>query len=84
MDKCYRYLLSDRNGEPLSQIDAKGVNMEDVRSCLKAKGVKCKIWKRVLQRIGHVVPMGKERLTKTRVFGGKRQQEGVETFCTGK
>ena len=28
VDKCYRYVWSDRNGEPLRQMEARGVNTE--------------------------------------------------------
>ena len=30
MDKCYRYVWSDRNGEPLRQMAERHVNMTDV------------------------------------------------------
>ena len=69
MDKCYRYVWSDRNGEPLRQMEMRGVNMQDVRSCLGVKSVRWKIEKRVLERIGHVVRMGNLSLTKSMVFG---------------
>ena len=76
VDKCYRYVWSDRNGEPLRQMEARGVNMQDVRSCLGVKSVRWKIEKRVLERIGHVVRMGNERLTKAMVFGWYEGLEG--------
>ena len=69
MDKCYRYVWSDRNGEPLRQMEERGVNMQDVRNRLGVKSVRWKVEKRVLERIGHVVRMGNERLTKALVFG---------------
>ena len=77
MDKCYRYVWSDRNGEPLRQMEANGVNMQDVRSELGVKSVRWKIEKRVLERIGHVVRMGNERLTKAAVFGWYERLEGT-------
>ena len=78
MDKCYRYVWSDRNGEPLRQMEARGVNMQDVRVCLGVKSVRWKIEKRVLERIWHVVRMGNERLTKAMVFGWYEGLEGKE------
>ena len=49
MDKCYRYVWSERNGEPLRQMEAQGVNMQDVRNVLGVKSVRWKIEKRVLE-----------------------------------
>ena len=78
MDKCYRYVWSDRNGEPLRQMEAKGVNMQDVRYRLGVKSVRWKIEKRMLERIGHVVRMENDRLTKAMVFGWYDRLEGTE------
>ena len=78
IDKCYRYVWSDRNGEPLRQMEEKGVNMQDVRSCLGVKSVRWKIEKRVLERIGHVVRMGNDRLAKAMVFGWYEGLEGKD------
>ena len=76
IDKCYRFAWSDRKGEPLRQMEEKGVNMQDVRSCLGVKSIRLKIEKRVLERIGHVVRMGNDRLTKAMVFGWYKGLEG--------
>ena len=76
MDKCYRYVWSNRNGEPLRQMEARGVNMQDVRVCLGVKSVRWKIEKRVLERIGHVIRMGNDRLTKAMVLGWYEGLEG--------
>ena len=78
MDRCYRYVWSDRNGEPLRQMEERGVNMQDVRNRLGVKSVRWKVEKRVLERIGHVVRMGNERCTKALVFGWWEQLEGTE------
>ena len=76
IDRCYRYVWSDRNGEPLRQMERKGVNMQDIRSCLGVKSIRWKIEKRVLERIGHVLRMGNERLTKAVVLGWYEALEG--------
>ena len=76
VDKCYRYVWSDRNGQPLRQMSARGVNMQDVRKMLGVKSVEWKIEKRVLERIGHVMRMGNERLTKAMVLGWWEGLEG--------
>ena len=78
VDKCYRYVWSNRNGEPLRQMEARGVNMQDVRVCLGVKSVRWKIEKRVLERIGHVVRMENDRLTKAMVFGWYEGLEGKD------
>ena len=61
IDKCYRYVCSDRNGQPLRQMSERRVNMVDVRERLGAKSIAWKVEKRVLERIGHVLRMGNER-----------------------
>ena len=76
MDKCYRYVWSDRNGQPLRQMSERGVNMVDVRERLGVKSVAWKVEKRVLERIRHVLRMGNERLTKEMVFGWYEGLEG--------
>ena len=76
MDKCYRYVWSDRNGQPLRQMQARGENMTDVRERLGVKSVEWKIERRVLQRIGHVLRMGNERMTKAMILGWYECLEG--------
>ena len=46
MDKCYRYVWSDRNGEPLRQISERHENMTAVRQRLGIKSVEWKIERR--------------------------------------
>ena len=58
-------------------MEARGVNMQDVRNVLGVKSVRWKIEKRVLERIGHVARMGNERLTKAMVFGWYERLEGT-------
>ena len=77
MDKCYRYVWSDRNGEPLRQMQERHVNMQDVRNRLNVKSVQWKIEKRVLERIGHVMRMGNDRLTKAVTLGWYEKLEGT-------
>ena len=43
MDKCWRYVWCNRNGEPLRQMQARGENMYDVRARLGVKSVQWKI-----------------------------------------
>ena len=76
MDKCYRYVWSDRNGQPLRQMQERGVNMVDVRNMLGVKSIEWKIERRVLERIGHVMRMGNDRVTKAMVLGWWEGLEG--------
>ena len=69
MVKCYRYVWSDRNGEPLRQMAERHENMTDVRQRLGIKPVEWKIEIRVVERIGHVMRMENDRLTKAVVLG---------------
>ena len=50
--------------------------MQDVRKMLGVKSVEWKIEKGVLERIGHVMRMGNERLTKAIVLGWWEGLEG--------
>ena len=76
MDKCYRYVWSNRNGQPLRQMSERHVNMTDVRERLGVKSVEWKIEKRVLERIGHVMRMENDRITKVMVLGWWKELEG--------
>ena len=76
MDKCYRYVWSDRNGEPLRQMAERHVNMIGVRQRLGIKSVEWKIERRVLERIRHVMRMENDRLTKAVVLGWWEGLEG--------
>ena len=64
MDKCWRYVWSNRNGEPLRQMQG-------------VKSVQWKVEKRVLERIGYVMRMKDESLTKVAVLGWYKKLEGV-------
>ena len=68
VDKYYGYVWSDRNGDPMRQMETRGANMQNVRSYRGVKSVRWKIEKRVLEKIGLVVRMGNEMLTKAIVF----------------
>ena len=52
--------------------------MEDVRTRLGVKSIRCRIEKRVLERIGHVLRMGNDRITKAVVLGWWEELEGRE------
>ncbi len=69
MDRCYLHVWSRRTGLPLMQMEREGKNMADVRRELGVRSVRWKIEKRVLERIGHVMRMSGERMTKAVVLG---------------
>ena len=69
MDKCYRYVWSDRNGEPLRQMAEKHKNSTDVRRSLGIKSVEWKIKRKVLEKNGQVMRMENDRLTMAEEFG---------------
>ena len=66
MDKSYRYVWSDRNGESLRQ---KHVNMEDMLQRLGVNSVEWKIEKRVLESIDQMMRMENDSLTEVVVLG---------------
>ena len=51
LDRCYRWIWSNRRGPPLMQMQEEGMKMEDVRRKLGVKSVRWKVEKRVLERI---------------------------------
>ena len=57
MDRCYSYVLSNRNWQPLRQMSEKRENMINVWTRFEVKYVEWKIEKRVLEKIGHVMRM---------------------------
>ena len=75
MDKTYRYIWSHKNQPPLMEMQQKGVNMQDIRNELGVKSIRSKVEKRVLQRIGHVVRMEDDRMTKAVTLGWMEELE---------
>ena len=59
----------------MMQMEREGKNMADVRRELGVKTVRWKIEKRVLERIGHVMRMGDDRMTKAAVLGWMSELE---------
>ena len=59
-------------------MEERGANMQDVRNHLGVKSVRWKIEKPVLEQIGHVIWMGKDRMTKVMVLGWYEKSEGCE------
>ena len=69
MDRCYRYIWGNKRQPPLIQMQEERKNMFDVRAELGVKSIRWKIEKKVLERIGHVMRMGDDRMTKACVLG---------------
>ena len=69
VDRAYRYIWRRGNEPPLMQMQREGKNMADIRAELKVKSLRWKVEKRVLERIGHVMRMEDDRMTKGLVLG---------------
>ena len=76
VDKCYRYVWSDRNGQPLLQMQERHLNMQDVRTSLNIRSIE----KRVLERIGHILRMENDKLVKIAVLGWMKELEGLNKW----
>lgn len=83
VDKCYRYIWSNKRQPPLIEMEERGKNMQDVRNDLQVKSLRWKIEKRTLQRIGHILRMSNDRPTKAAVLGWLEKLEG-RPKCPGK
>ena len=64
--------------QPLIEMQDRHINMDDVRTRLGVKSIRCRIEKRVLERIGHVLGKGNDRITKAVVLGWWEKLEGRE------
>ena len=82
-DKCIRYLWSRKTEPPLREMQRKGMNMQDIRNELNMKTIAWKIEKRAWLRMGHILRMGEERITKTVTLGWMEDLEGIEK-CPGR
>ena len=69
VDKLYRYVWSDKEKQPLKEMQEKGVNMFHVRKTLGVGSLEMKIEKRTLERIGHVLRMKNDRIVKQITLG---------------
>jgi hypothetical protein len=78
MDRGYRHIWAYKKGLPLVKMQEKGVNMYDVRKELGIRSLKSKIEKRVLERMGHVLRMGKERTVRNVTVGWMEKVEGMK------
>ena len=83
VDKCYRYIWSNKTCPPLIQMQREHVNMQDVRNSLEITSIQCKIERRTLERIGHVMRMPNSRLTKVAALGWLKELEAWDK-CPGR
>ena len=75
--KKYRYIWSEKNGEPLRQMQKQGVNMADIRKELKVSTIRNKIEKAHLMGMGHILRMSDDRLVKQAVLGWNQDLEDL-------
>ena len=78
VDKMYRYIWSRKNQPPLMQMQAEGVNMQDIRTSFGIKSIRWKIEKRSLERLGHIMRMEDDRLVKVATLGWMEELEEVD------
>ena len=77
VDRMYRHVWSNKNKQPLLEMQERHVNMQDVRNTLGIKSIRSKIEKRVLQRIGHVFRLEDSSLVKNVTLGWLKDLESV-------
>lgn len=77
VDKKYRYIWSEKNGEPLRQMQEQGINMADIRKTLKVSTIRNKIEKAHLMRMGHILRMSDDRIVKQAVLGWNQDLENL-------
>ena len=75
VDKAYRYVWSRKTKPPTMQMEEEKKNMADVRKDLGIKTIRWKVEKRVYERIGHVMRMEDNRMTKAVTLGWIRELE---------
>ena len=75
-DKKYRYIWSDRKGEPLRQMQEYQSNMADIRNQLQASSIRTKIEVAHLTRMGHILRLPDESLVKQALLGWLTKLEG--------
>ena len=68
-------MWSTRNGKPFRQMEARGVNMQNVRI---VKSIRWKSEKRVFERIDHVIRMEINRMVNGMVLQGCEGVKGKE------
>ena len=78
VDRAYRYIWMKKNqGPALIQMENMGINMYGIRGLMKVDSIRRKIEKRCLERIGHVLRMPNDRMTKKITLGWLKQQPDV-------
>ena len=68
-DKKYRYIWSDRKGEPLRQMQEYGINMTNIRNQLQVSSIRTKVEVAYLTRMGHILRLPDEILVKQALLG---------------
>ena len=76
MDRCYRYMRNNWNGQLLRQVSERGENMTDVRMLLGIRPAEWKMEERELERMGLVMRTDNERLTMAMILGLYVKLEG--------
>ena len=78
VDKKYRYIWSEINGEPLKQLLEQGIIMADIRKTLEVSTIRSKIEKSHLMRMGHILRMSDDKIVKQAVLGWNQDLENLK------
>ena len=75
VDEAYRYIWSKKNKGPVRiQMETEKVNMFGIRKLLGIESLRAKVERRSLQRMGLVLRLSNDRLTKKVCLGWYRRE----------
>ena len=83
LNRFYRYIWNNGKGLPLVRMQEEGVNGYEVRRQLGITSIRSKVEIRALERIGHVLCMPNERMTKKVVLGRWLEEKTENGKLTG-
>ena len=83
VDRFHRYIWNNGKGLPLVRMQKEGVNGYEVRRQLGITSIRSKVEIRALERIGHVLRMPNERMTKKVVLGRWLEEKTENGKLTG-
>ena len=83
VDRFYRYIWNNGKGLPLVRMQEEGVNGYEVRRQLGITSIRSRVEIRALERIGHVLRMPNERMTKKVVLGRWLEEKTENGKMTG-
>ena len=82
-DRCYRFIWNNGKSRALIRMQEEKTNSYEVRRQLNITSIRTKIETRCLERIGHVLRMPNNRLTKQVVLGHWKKERRSEGRLNG-